>query len=99
MTSFWMVILRHRGSAIMSEFTNCINYYCKIRGTCWRAARKSDKFWQKYTKFEPNLDGTCEYFLEIPSDMYLLQYLPDFAVESYHIFLRDNNIKTIKKRM
>ena len=48
----------------MADITKCYNDKCKLAKTCYRI-QASDDYWQSYSDFKCNEDGTCDHYWEI----------------------------------
>jgi hypothetical protein len=48
----------------MADITMCGNEECKIKERCYRWTAPASSHWQSYSNFQPNSDGTCDFFVE-----------------------------------
>jgi hypothetical protein len=49
------------------DITKCDNKNCPNKDTCLRFLAQDD-YWQSYSTFEPEKDGTCEHYWNINND-------------------------------
>lgn len=49
----------------MPDISKCANRVCPKRNSCYRFISSSSEYWQSYTDFKFNEDGTCESFIDV----------------------------------
>lgn len=46
----------------MPDISMCVNKDCPLRMKCYRYTAIPDKYWQSFSTFQPNAEGTCDSF-------------------------------------
>lgn len=54
----------------MPDISLCKNYICPLSEQCYRFVAKPDELVQAYSEFEPDDEGNCEHFMNIPDGIW-----------------------------
>lgn len=49
----------------MPDITMCTNWMCKKRNHCYRFKAVPNEFWQAYSEFPLNEDGSCDWYMKL----------------------------------